>query len=153
MVIWRNVIELRRQFRDVSPEVCLKALISTNGELPKAVALLGSRDFSFYAENKASLNNDVKACLNPSQISNKALEEQYRASQSMNTSTNKLVTQSGARNGRTMRAHRHLQETIRSSAAASLEQPYPEGIVDLRQLVLKCYYSDNYIRSSAVSKK
>ena len=150
IMIWRNVVELRRSFRDVSPEICLKALLNANGDVSRALALLGSKDFSFYAENKTSLSPELKAALNPSQLSNKALDEKLRAAQALNTSSNKIAH--GARHGRSMRAHRHLQDSIKSAANLS-EEPYPDSSVDLRQLVLKCYYSSNFVGSSVQPSK
>jgi hypothetical protein len=149
IMIWRNVVELRRSFRDVSPEVCLKALLNANGDMSRALAQLGSKDFSFYAENKTSLSPELKAALNPSQLSNRALDEKLRAAQALNTSSHKIAH--GARHGRSMRAHRHLQDSIKNAANIG-EEPYPDSGVDLRQLVLKCYFSDNFMGSVQSSK-
>ena len=65
MIIWRNVIELRRGFPEYTSEMCLKALITTNGDLTKAVPLLGSLDFAYQAQYGPPIAEDIKESINP----------------------------------------------------------------------------------------
>lgn len=139
--LWRNVIELRRSCKEASPEVCLKALINTQGDYNKAVILLGSKDFLFFAENKTSLSEEQKAALNPSQLSNKNIDEKLKAQQALNSHAK--VLGSSARHGRALRAHRHLQESIRNSLTLD-HQNAPDCHIDLRSVVNRCYYTSQY---------
>lgn len=145
--VWRNVIELRRTNREASPEVCLKALINAHGEFYKAVNLLNSKDFIFFAENKTSLSDELKAALNPSQLSNKKLDERLKAQAALNTSK---AQGSSARHGRALRAHRHLQESIRNSMTLS-SQDAPDDHIDLRNIVNNCYYTSQFVGTSKFS--
>jgi hypothetical protein len=139
--LWQKVVELRRTNKAASPEVCLKALINTSGDYNRAVNLLGSKDFLFFAENKTSISDEMKAALNPSQLSCRRLDEKLKASQALNNSTKTLG--SSARHGRALRAHRHLQESIRNSL--ELECETPDDHIDLRNTVNRCYYTVNYV--------
>ena len=139
--LWRNVVELRRTNRKASPEVCLKALINTKGDYNKAVALLSSKDFIFFAENKTSLSEEMKAALNPSQLSDSNVDEKLKSAQAL--SNGAKVLGSSARHGRALRAHRHLKESIRHSLI--LDQNAPDDHIDLRQIVNRTYYSTSFV--------
>jgi hypothetical protein len=65
MAVWRAVIELRRGFKKYSNDVCVKALIQSNGNLQKATILLGTNDFVFNAQNSPQLGEEYKTLLNP----------------------------------------------------------------------------------------
>ena len=106
MQIWRNVIELRRAYRDSDAELCLKALLAANGDLNKAVPLLGNKEFRFQAEYSTSLSDDFKECLNP-----------YVRGYLYKEEDDRNITKAASmrnRNTSSRRAHRHLAESLLS---------------------------------------
>lgn len=106
MQTWRNVIELRRAYRDSDSELCLKALLATNGDLNKAMPLLGNKEFRFQADYSTPLTEDFKECLNPYVRSFLHNDEEDR-------NINKGATLRNI-NTSSRRAHRHLAESLLS---------------------------------------
>lgn len=136
MVIWRNVIELRRAYREYSTEVCLKALVKTNGDLTKAIPLLGSRDFGYQAQYGAPLPEDIKDSLNP-------YSRSYFTEESIEKMSKNRSMSSGSR-----RAHRHLQESLHTRSAHFISPAY-----DLENIVRQSYFSKNCVQPHASVKK
>lgn len=118
MATWRNVIELRRGHRDLSTDVCLKALIETHGELSRAIPLLGSKDFTIQADHRPELGVDFRNLLNP-YIDNTATKGDTQKAEKF----------------RKLRAHRHLQESLMSSSTSTLP-----SALNLERVVMKSYY-------------
>ena len=107
MQIWRNVIELRRAHRDTDSELCLKALLAVDGDLSKAVTLLGNKEFRFQADYSTPLSEEFKECLNP-----------YVRSFLPNENDDKNIAKSATlKNYTSRRAHRHLAESLLSRYA------------------------------------
>ena len=133
MAVWRNVIELRRCHRELSTDVCLKALVETHGELSRAIPLLGSKDFTIQADYRAELGVDFRNLLNP-----------YIDNTTIKGDTLK------AEKFRKLRAHRHLQESLMSSSTATVP-----SALNLERVVLKSYYVKSGFNNavSAAQKK
>jgi len=107
MQIWRNVIELRRAYKDSNPELCLKALLAVDGDLSKAFPLLGNKEFRFQAEYSTPLSEDFKECLNPYMRG-----YLYNDDEDRNIQKGAKMRSKNTSSGR--RAHRHLAESLLS---------------------------------------
>jgi hypothetical protein len=127
MAVWRNVIELRRAHRHSSTELCIKALVQSQGELQKAITLLGSSEFSFQSHFGPPLEEDLKESLNP-----------YRKSSAMKDDELEMLLRKRTVTATTRRAHRHLQQTLQSSAQLTTmtREEY-----DLEEVILRAYYT------------
>jgi hypothetical protein len=154
--IWRSVAELRRLHRDVSPELCFKALIIKKGDIGKASVILANSAVLFGADSRYVVTNELKNAMNPSEICSQDLVQQYKDTQLMSESYSKgssrLGSAGGARHGRAVRAHRHLQESIMHSAGMNRSSDLPDAHIDLRNEIMKCYFSSNYSKSKSHSK-
>lgn len=155
--LWRSVAELRRLYRDVSPELCFKGLIKTQGEIGKASILLSNNGFLFSADSRQAVTEELKSALNPSEFCSREVAQRLREANFMNDSNKKntmrLGSAGGARQGRSVRAHRHLQETImNSSGLQTASSDLPDAHIDLRNEIMKCYFSTNYSKTKSNSK-
>mmetsp|Transcript_8791 Transcript_8791/g.14979 ORF Transcript_8791/g.14979 Transcript_8791/m.14979 type:complete len:232 (-) Transcript_8791:127-822(-) len=137
MQTWRNVIELRRAFRDSDAELCLKALLASNGDLNKAMPLLGNKEFRFQADYSTPLTEEFKECLNP-------YVRGFLHNDEEDKGINKGATLIRNKTTSGRRAHRHLAESLLSSN--SVEPP----LIDLEPIVMQAYFSKN---CSKVKKK
>ncbi len=145
MIIWRNAIELRRAYREYSTEVCLKALVSANGDLTKAITLLGGRDFGYQAQYGAPLAEEIKDSLNP-------YTRSYNVEDSIDQAMVKIAYSRSSQHGSTgRRAHRHLQESLHSTNSAVYNLISPA--YDLENIVLQSYFSKNCVQVPAPAKK
>lgn len=148
--IWRSVAELRRLHRDASPELCLKALINKKGDIGKASVILLNSAILFGADSRYVVTDELKNAINPSEISPPDLVQQYKDTQLMNSKlSSRLGSAGGARHGRAVRAHRYLQESIMHSAGMkNRSAELPDAHIDLRNEIMKCYFSSNYSKKS-----
>lgn len=138
MIVWRNVIELRRSFREYTTDMCLKALARTNGDLTKAIPLLGSKDFAYQAQYGPPLPEEMKDALNPYTkvfLTEDSIEKIMKNTRSMS---------SGSR-----RAHRHLHESLHTAGSANYTPP----AFDLENIVIQSYYKKNCDLMPPHSKK
>jgi hypothetical protein len=124
MAMWRNIVELRRAHRNSSTELCIKALVQTHGELSKAITLLGSSEFGFQSHFGPPLPEDIKESLNP-----------YRKSSALRDEELELLLRQRPNSSFTRRAHRHLQQTLQTSAK------FTRDAYDLEGILLKSYYT------------
>jgi hypothetical protein len=138
MIIWRNVIELRRAFREYSTEMCLKALSKTNGDLTKAIPLLGSKDFAFQAQYGPPIPEEMKDSLNP-----------YSRVYMTEDSIEKMMNNPRSMSSGSRRAHRHLHESLQTAGSANYTPP----AFDLENIVMQSYYSKTCVQLPPPTKK
>jgi hypothetical protein len=131
LAAWRNIIELRRAHRQCSTDVCIKALSSTKGDVAKAITLLGSREFSYEAHFGTGIDEDLKESLNP--YKSGALREE---SAEMIQRYQRSLANAGSTGSQGIRrAHKHLQQTLATSALLT------RSAYDLESILLQSYYS------------
>lgn len=135
MAIWRNVVELRRAHRQSSTELCIKALIQTQGELSKAITLLGSSEFGFQSHFGPPLEEGIKESLNP-----------YRKASVIRDEDLELLLRQRPNSASTRRAHRHLQQTLQTSAQMTRDE------YDLEGIILQSYYTKGNLQDQSKSK-
>eukprot|EP00602_Paraphysomonas_sp_CaronLab_P003833 CAMPEP_0185039142 /NCGR_PEP_ID=MMETSP1103-20130426/35683_1 /TAXON_ID=36769 /ORGANISM="Paraphysomonas bandaiensis, Strain Caron Lab Isolate" /LENGTH=235 /DNA_ID=CAMNT_0027577913 /DNA_START=54 /DNA_END=761 /DNA_ORIENTATION=+ len=123
MSAWRNVIELRRAYSEYTTEVCIKALLHTNGDLSSALPLLGGRDFGYQARYGPPLGENVKESMNP-------YSKVYLAEDSME----RLIRNPRSIASHSRRAHRHLQESLNTGAL------FTRAAYDLENVVMQSYF-------------
>jgi hypothetical protein len=134
MAMWRNIVELRRAHRQSSTELCIKALVQTQGELSKAITLLGSSEFGFQSHFGPPLAEDIKESLNP-----------YRKSSALRDDEMEILLRQRPSSS-TRRAHRHLQQTLQSSAKFTRDD------YDLEGIILKSYYTKGNVPEQSKPK-
>lgn len=135
MAMWRNVVELRRAHRHSSTELCIKALVQTHGELSKAITLLGSSEFGFQSHFGPPLREDIKESLNP-----------YRKSSTLRDEEMEILLRQRPNSSSTRRAHRHLEQTLQSSAKLTRDD------YDLENILLKSYYTKGNVQEQSKPK-
>lgn len=123
MFIWRQIIELRRGYRHSSTELCIKALIQGNGDVSKAITLLGSSEFSFQSHFGPPLEEDIKESLNP-----------YRKTSTLRDEELEILLRQRPNSASMRRAHKHLQQSLITSAQLNREE------YDLETILLQSYY-------------
>jgi hypothetical protein len=128
MSVWRNIVELRRAHRRSSTELCIKALIQSQGELGKAITLLGSTEFSFQSHFGPPLDEEMKESMNP-----------YRKSSIIRDEELDMLLRQRSTTNSTRRAHRHLQQTLQTSAQFTTSTTREE--YDLEEVILRAYYT------------
>ena len=123
MFVWRQIIELRRGYRHSSTELCIKALIQSNGDVSKAMTLLGSSEFSYQAHFGPPLEEDVKESLNP-----------YHKTSTLRDEELEVLLRQRPNSTSMRRAHKHLQQTLQTSTQLTREE------YDLETILLQSYY-------------
>ena len=63
MSVWRALVELRRGHRDMSPHICLKAMIEANGDLSRAMVLMG--DQTYHLKNEGDVPRHLRQIFMP----------------------------------------------------------------------------------------
>jgi len=144
--MWRNIVELRRA-HGYSTDVCVKALLHSDGDLTRAISIIGNPDFNFrYGSDK--LPNDVYSMFFPT-ISRPSKHGIVDHLGNVGASTSKFrltVSMNKKRRRREIKAHKKLAEHLHAAQSvksyAGLEEPEDaeeSALIDLAEVMWRTY--------------
>lgn len=155
--LWRNIVELRRAY-GYSTDLCLKALLHANGDLTRALSMIGNQEFSFrYGSDK--LPTEVYAMFLPT-IASTIKKQEFQAGSGhiggVNSASKfRLSVQMNKRSRRQeIKAHKKLHEHLYAAAHQATsghghhghgsqggeeDEDEGDGMVDLTHIMWKNY--------------
>lgn len=148
--MWRNIVELRRA-HGYSTDVCMKALLHSDGDLTRAISIIGNPEFNFkYGGDK--LPDDVYSMFFPTitRPSKKQIVDHLGNVGNGDSKFRLTVRMNKKRRRREIKAHKKLAEHLHAAQSvkslrpeADAEDQEESALVDLSEQMWRTYLVEN----------
>jgi len=140
--MWRSIVELRRAY-GYSTDLCVKALLHANGDLTRALSIIGNQEFNFrYGSDK--LPTEIYTMFLPTIAKTVTTQKNHNISSS--SSKFRLTVSMNKKSRRNeIKAHKKLHEHLYaashqiSAQDQNIEEEDDNNMIDLTDIMWKSY--------------